>query len=130
VGFLFGIDDKMQFNEMTYHDATPVEAYGAGYFRIADTRIEGGILAYSKGFGVWSGYEDITSILELKEDVDFILLGTGDVIAHPPSTFRASLEDQGIGVEIMNTPSACRTYNVLLSEGRRVALVALAVTDA
>lgn len=120
----------MQFNEMTYHDATPIEAYGVGYFRIAHTRIDGGIRAFAQGFGVWAGFEDVNSILELKEHVDFILLGTGDAISHPPAGFRKTLEEAGIGVEIMNTPSACRTYNVLLSEGRRVALVALAVNEA
>lgn len=120
----------MQFNEMTYHDATPIEAYGAGYFRIANTRIDRGILAYAQGFGPWGGYDDLNTILALKDHVDFILLGTGDAISHPPVAFRTTLEEAGIGVEIMNTPSACRTYNVLLSEGRRVALVALAVSEA
>ena len=37
------------------------------------------------------------------------------------------LEDAGIGVETMNSPAACRTYNVLLSEGRRVAVALLPV---
>ena len=40
---------------------------------------------------------------------------------------RASLEGAGLGVEVMNSPAACRTYNVLLSEGRRVALAVLPV---
>jgi uncharacterized protein len=40
---------------------------------------------------------------------------------------RTTLEEAGIGVEVMNSPSACRTYNVLLSEGRRIALAALPV---
>ncbi|MBV6638320.1 MAG: Mth938-like domain-containing protein, partial [Mameliella sp.] len=47
--------------------------------------------------------------------------------AHLPKDLRNRLEEAGLGVEAMNSPSACRTYNVLLSEGRRVALAALPV---
>jgi uncharacterized protein len=44
-----------------------------------------------------------------------------------PGGFRAALEGAGMGVEAMASPAACRTYNVLLSEGRRVALALLPV---
>ena len=51
----------------------------------------------------------------------------GAEIAHVPTEFRAALEEAGIGVEVMNSPAACRTYNVLLSEGRRIAVALLPV---
>ncbi|MCJ8334202.1 MAG: Mth938-like domain-containing protein, partial [Epibacterium sp.] len=51
----------------------------------------------------------------------------GAEIAHIPTDLRSTLEGAGLGVEIMNSPAACRTYNVLLSEGRRIALAALPV---
>jgi len=44
-----------------------------------------------------------------------------------PRAFREALEAQGIGVEPMNTPAACRSYNVLLGEGRRIAAAVLPV---
>jgi uncharacterized protein len=44
-----------------------------------------------------------------------------------PRDFRTALEDRGIGVEVMASPTACRTYNVLLGEGRRVAVALLPV---
>jgi len=44
-----------------------------------------------------------------------------------PKALTARLEAAGVGVEVMSTPSACRTYNVLLGEGRRVALAVLPV---
>ena len=56
-----------------------------------------------------------------------ILVGTGANIAHIPAEFRTALETAGIGVEIMNSPTACRTYNILLSEGRRIGLALLPV---
>ena len=54
-------------------------------------------------------------------------MGTGAEIAHIPSSFRGALEAVGIGVEIMATPQACRTYNVLLGEGRRVGVALIGV---
>ena len=51
----------------------------------------------------------------------------GAEIAHPPTAFRVALEAAGIGVEAMNTPAACRTYNVILSEGRRIAVALLPI---
>ncbi len=54
-------------------------------------------------------------------------MGTGVEIAHIPKDLRRDLEAAGIGVEVMNSPAACRTYNVLVAEGRRVALAALVV---
>jgi uncharacterized protein len=56
-----------------------------------------------------------------------LFVGTGAEIAHIPPELRVALEDVGIGVEIMSSPAACRTYNVLLSEGRRVAAALLPV---
>ncbi|MCW1954481.1 MAG: MTH938/NDUFAF3 family protein, partial [Roseobacter sp.] len=44
-----------------------------------------------------------------------------------PADMRHKIEQAGMGVEVMNSPSACRTYNVLAAEGRRVALAALPV---
>ena len=54
-------------------------------------------------------------------------LGMGRDIAPAPPALRARLEGLGLGVEVMSSPAVCRTYNVLLSEGRRVALALLPV---
>jgi len=59
--------------------------------------------------------------------VDVLCIGTGAETAHVPKPFRAGLEEAGIGVEAMNSPAAARTYNVLISEGRRVAVALLPV---
>ena len=64
-------------------------------------------------------------VLETKPEI--VLLGTGASMTPVPPEFRAALEEAGIGVEPMAAPSACRTYNVLVSEGRRVAAVLLPV---
>jgi uncharacterized protein len=51
---------------------------------------------------------------------EIIVLGTGLRLRFPDTEFTAGFLSQGIGVEIMDTTAACRTYNILLSEGRRV----------
>ena len=53
-------------------------------------------------------------------DPEIILIGTGDTLRFPPPGWTAAYLSRGIGVEIMDTAAACRTYNVLLSEDRLV----------
>ncbi len=111
----------MHLNETTYDDAQPVKGYGPGFFRIADEVFHGPILTQATGTKGWGGYDDLAPLLALAADIDVLFVGTGAEIAHIPTDMRETLEAAGIGVEAMSTPSACRTYNVLLSEGRRVA---------
>jgi uncharacterized protein len=54
---------------------------------------------------------------------ELILLGTGSKPVFPPRELVFSLARQGIGLEAMDTAAACRTFNILISEGRRVAAV-------
>lgn len=60
----------------------------------------------------------LDSVRELEPEV--VLLGTGAQQTFPARDLMLSLMRAGIGLEIMDTASACRTYNVLMSEGRRV----------
>ena len=59
-----------------------------------------------------------TYFLALKPDV--LLLGTGATQRFPHPRLYRALTDAGIGVECMDTPAACRTYNILVAEDRRV----------
>jgi len=52
---------------------------------------------------------------------ELIILGTGDKMYFPPAETYLFLQKQGIGVEVMTTSAACRTYNFLVSDGRNVA---------
>ncbi len=117
----------MRLTEITYSDATPVEGYGLGFFRIGGHIHKGAVLTGPSGTKPWGGYQDSAALVALAGRVDVLFVGTGAEIAHIPKTLRAEIEDAGMGVEVMNSPSACRTYNVLLSEGRRVALALLPV---
>ena len=50
----------------------------------------------------------------------WVLLGSGRAFRFPDAARLAPLYKAGIGVEVMDTPAACRTYNILLGEGRNV----------
>ncbi len=117
----------MRLNEITYTDAKPVEGYGPGFFRIGGAVIEGAVLTGPAGTTQWGGFEDADALLALRDRVDVLFVGTGAEIAHLPLDLRKRLDDAGLGAEVMSSPSAARTYNVLLSEGRRVALAMLPV---
>jgi uncharacterized protein len=52
---------------------------------------------------------------------EIVLLGTGPHLRFPPSALLAPLINDGIGVEVMDTPAACRTYSILMSDRRAVA---------
>jgi len=111
----------MQLNEIDYGKARPIDGYGPGFFRIDDEVHDAPILVTADRVTPWKGYDDPAAILALKGQIDVLFVGTGPDMAYVPAAFRDKLEAEGIGVEPMTSPAACRTYNVLLSEGRRVA---------
>lgn len=117
----------MRLNEIVFTDARPVEGYGPGFFRIGGEVIKGAVIAASTGTCTWEGFGDVEALLALVPHSDVIFMGTGAEIAHLPPGLRARLEEAGVGVEAMSSPAAARTYNVLLSEGRRVSLAMLPV---
>jgi uncharacterized protein len=117
----------MRLTEISYGSARPIEGYGPGFFRLDGQVLRGAWLITPWDAGPWGGWEDSAGPVSLAGRIDVLLAGTGAEIAHPPRAFRETLEAAGIGVETMNSPAACRTYNVLLSEGRRIAVALLPV---
>ncbi|MCD1624424.1 Mth938-like domain-containing protein [Seohaeicola saemankumensis] len=117
----------MQVTEVNFQGVVPIDGYGPGFFRVNDQVIEGAVLVTAERARQWGGVDDLEPLLALAGEVDVIFLGMGADIAHAPAELRNQLEALGVGVEVMNSPAACRTYNVLLSEGRRVAAALLPV---
>lgn len=117
----------MRLNEIVFNDAKPVEGYGPGFFRIGGQVIQGPVITAPSGTRTWEGLDDVAALEALAPETDVIFIGTGAEIAHLPAGLRAKLEEAGVGVESMASPAAARTYNILLSEGRRVALAMLPV---
>lgn len=117
----------MRLNEIEYTDAKPVDGYGPGFFRIGGEVVQGAAIAAPTGTAQWGGYDDPDPLLALAGKIDVLFIGTGADVAHVPADLRTTLEDAGLGVEAMASPAACRTYNILLSEGRRIALAVIPV---
>lgn len=117
----------MQLTEISYPDGTPIDGYGPGFFRLGGQRHEGALLILPEGISNWGGYEDAEALLAASDTIDVLLLGTGAEITPLPQVFRTALEEADIGLEIMASPTAARSYNMLLAEGRRVAAALLPV---
>ena len=64
-------------------------------------------------------------MVKLQEASDPLLLGVGEQMNHPFAKLRMAMTGAGIPLEVQSTPAICRTWNLLLSEGRRVALAAI-----
>lgn len=118
----------MRLNEVSFGTALPVDGYGPGFFRIGGQVHQAPLLLTLDSLRPWQGLDDAAPLLALAGKVDVLFVGTGSEIAHIPADLRAALEDEaGLGVEVMASPAACRTYNVLLGEGRRIAAALLPV---
>lgn len=110
-----------------YDGAVPVDGYGPGFFRVAGAVHHGPVLVDGTGRKDWQGLEDLGPLLALAGLVDVVFLGMGNELRYPPKEMVAALDGVGITIEPMTTPSAARSYNVTLSEGRRVACALLPV---
>ena len=66
-------------------------------------------------------------ITEMLPQVELLLMGCGPSIQPLAADHRTSLREAGIGIDLMDTGAACRTYNVLMAEGRRVAAALIAL---
>jgi uncharacterized protein len=108
-----------------------VTAYGDGYIEINKVRYEHSVLVMPEGTVVrWdvARFEDLTPehfarLLEMGAEV--VVFGTGNRLRFPHPRLAAPLTEKRIGVEAMALQAACRTYNILMMEGRKVAAALL-----
>ena len=112
-----------------------IDAYGGGGFRVSGQRVEGSILILDDAVRPWpvAGREalsadDLTAVLAAgSRTVEFLLLGIGPKASPAPAEVRNALRAAGMGLEVMDTATACRLYNVLAAEGRRLAAALIAI---
>ncbi|MEM6441581.1 MAG: Mth938-like domain-containing protein [Pseudomonadota bacterium] len=124
----------MRMNEISFERRPPIDAYGGGGFTVGGLRHLGGLALLPERMEDWAVQapdritpEAVAPFLAAAEEIDVLLIGLGADVAVLPRPAREALEAAGIGVEPMSTPSACRTFNVLLAEDRRVAAALIAV---
>jgi uncharacterized protein len=100
--------------------------YGDGYVSINHQRFEHAVVVSpAHTIEPWepSSFDALTpghfeAILQSKPEI--VILGTGDRIRFPKPDLTRALAARGVGLEVMDTKAACRTYNILAAEGRQV----------
>lgn len=101
--------------------------YGEGYVLVNGNRHERSLIVLARQLMENWEVTRIEDLADAEMDllaglrVEILLLGTGHTLRFPPPRLLPRLAAVGTGVEVMDTPAACRTYNILLAEGRNVA---------
>lgn len=111
-----------------------IEKYGNGRFTISGEVWDGSVVILPEVTFAWGvsapeqiSYESFRELIAKAVPVDILLLGCGPKMTLVPSDLRKALRAQGMVVEPMDTGAACRTFNILLAEERRVAAALIAV---
>lgn len=122
----------MDVTPLVPKDRQVIDSYSAQGFRVSGIVHRGAILVLPQATHAWP----VAAIAEialanlapvLSAGTEILLLGCGRRIAQVPSTLRSDLRAHGVVIDAMDTGAACRTYNVLLAEDRRVAAALLPV---
>jgi uncharacterized protein len=112
-----------------------IDSFGAGGFRVAGVWRPGSLLILDDAPLSWRPAsladvtpDDFAAVIEAGPTVsEFVLMGTGATQMLPPREVRDALRAARLGLEFMSTEAAARTYGVLVSEGRRIAVALIAV---
>jgi uncharacterized protein len=111
-------------------DRQVIESYGASGFRVSGVVYDGAILVLPQATQAWpvvsladAALANLAPVVDAA--VQILLLGCGKQMALVPPVLRQQLRAYGIVIDAMDTGAACRTYNVLLAEDRRVAAALL-----
>jgi uncharacterized protein len=99
--------------------------YGPGYVAINGTRYQNSLIVLPDRLADWepARFEDLSATMfaELATlPLEILILGTGATLRFPAPALTRAVYEARIGLEVMDTQAACRTYNILLSEDRRV----------
>jgi uncharacterized protein len=120
---------------MKLHASAPsgvqiVTAYGADYVAVNGRRHDESLIVLPERVVPWGGHafdtltrEDFAYLATLASEI--VLLGTGARQRFPHPRLGAPLLEARIGLEVMDLQAACRTYNILVAEGRKVAAALL-----
>lgn len=123
----FQPDTNTGVNLITRHEAGRIWVGPAAYAHSLLVPLRGDVLAWPPSDTAALTAAHFEAVAALKPEV--VILGSGPSLRFPPAALLRKLYEARIGIETMDTAAACRTYNVLASEGRQV-VAALLVTGA
>ncbi|MGL4437649.1 MAG: Mth938-like domain-containing protein [Bosea sp. (in: a-proteobacteria)] len=111
-----------------------IDAYGAGGFRFGEMSHKGSILMLPSGVKAWDAKDNqpwagnqFLDVFTEAENIELLLLGTGVNLRPLPEALRWRFKELKISLELMTTPPAARTYNILVAEGRKIAAALISV---
>lgn len=112
-----------------------IQSYGSGGFTVSGLRHDGPVVVLRHRTLPWAPPDDLTqltaahfaAVLDPAAEVSIVLLGCGPRAAQVSAGLRAELRAVGLTLEAMDSGAACRTFNLLLLEGRRVAAMLVAL---
>ena len=126
----------MDVTPLIKDNAKVIQSYAGGSFRVSGQVYDSAIIVMPESVLPWQiqnpadvkelSEDDFKPLLDIKDQTDVVLLGTGEIQKFLEPALRKSLRESGLHVETMDTGAACRTYNVLMAEGRRVVAALLA----
>lgn len=119
----------MQLDRENINNPFAIKRCAAGLIEVNDEVFRNDILVFPNKVEIWenANLEHLNINIFLSHAPDIVLLGTGEKMHFLSTETLIPLHTQGIGIEIMTTAAACRTFNVLLAENRNV-LAALIIT--
>ena len=121
----------MRFTEDSTSGVNVIRTYGNGELRVNEQVYRGGVILSAATVIADANVQNLDDLLALglsralALEPELVLLGTGARQIFPAPSFGAQFLRAGIGFEVMDTSAACRTFNVLVGEQRRVAAILL-----
>jgi uncharacterized protein len=110
-----------------------IDRYGEDRFTVSGTVHHGSIIVFTDHTLAWPvraitevTLDSLQPILAVRESLEVVLLGCGARLTQIPRELRQMLRQSGLAAELMDTGAACRTYNVLAAEERKVAAALIA----
>ena len=104
-----------------------IQSYAGGGFRVSGQAYQGAVLVWPEQTTPWvflsfadMQVSDFSALYDHDPLPDVVLFGTGPTQQFLLPAMRQALREKGLVIEVMDTGAACRTYNVLVAEGRRV----------
>jgi uncharacterized protein len=121
----------MRFTQDSSSGLNVIRGYGNAELRINDVAYRGAVIVSASTLIDMVNVQNLDALLQvdvarvLALEPELLLLGTGARQIFPAPSFGAQFTRAGIGFEVMDTSAACRTFNVLVGEQRRVAAMLL-----
>ena len=125
---------SLDLSPVDFEGRNIIQSYGNGKFQISDKKYDHSVLVFPDQIIPWSPIDtsnliidDFKKVLTVGPIVELLLLGCGKTTWFLPLPLRDELKEMGLVLEPMDTGAACRTFNVLLGEDRRIAAALMLV---